>query len=219
VSTFRSRAKEHLPAVLLTLVSIVQALSLELLWSAVRERDSLYAGDFAAVVEWVQVTATFLGVLVIWVIYASQVMRFRWVPSILDSVFPFFAGVLEFTMIEVQGVEHLCWWFLALAAIYGLMTWVGQHTMRRARLDGENDEFFRRVGPATLRDFLPAIFAVGSLCAIGIVLGWTGHRGVGALVAVAYAWVLLGAQLVLSDVFWKRTMDLPAGDDPAAPDD
>jgi hypothetical protein len=77
VSTFRSRAKEQLPAVLLTLVSIVQALSLELLWSAVRERESLDAGDFAALVEWVQVTATFLGVLVIWVIHASQVMRFR----------------------------------------------------------------------------------------------------------------------------------------------
>jgi hypothetical protein len=77
VSTFRSRAKEQLPAVLLTLVSIVQALSLELLWSAVREREALDAGDFAALVEWVQVTATFLGVLVIWVIHASQVMRFR----------------------------------------------------------------------------------------------------------------------------------------------
>jgi hypothetical protein len=219
VSTFRSRAKEHLPAVLLTLVSIVQALSLELLWSAVRERESLYAGDFAALVEWVQVTATFLGVLVIWVIYASQVMRFRWVPSTLDSVFPFFAGVLEFTMIEVQGVDLLLWWFLALAAVYALMVWIGQHTMRRARLDGENDEFFRRVGPATLRDFLPAFLAVGSLCAIGVALGWTGHRGVGALAGVAFAWLLLAAQLVLSDVFWKRTMDLSAGEDPAAPDE
>jgi hypothetical protein len=134
-------------------------------------------------------------------------------------VFPFLAGVLEFTMIEVQGVEQLRGWFLALAAIYGLMTCIGRHTMRRARLGGENDEFFRRVGPATLRDFFPALFAVGSLCAIGFALGGTGHQGVGALVGVAYAWLLLAAQLVLSDVFWKRTMDVPAGEDPEAPDE
>jgi hypothetical protein len=75
------------------------------------------------------------------------------------------------------------------------------------------------VGPATLRDFLPACLAVGSLCAIGVALGWTGHRGVGALSGVAFAWLLLAAQLVLSDVFWKRTMDLSAGEDPAAPDE
>lgn len=219
MSTFRSRAKEHLPAVLLTLVSIVQALSLELLWGAVRERESLYAGDFAALVEWVQITATFLGILVIWLTYASQVMRFRWVPSTLDSVFPFFAGVLEFTMIEVQGVDRLCWWFLALAAVYALMVWIGQHTMRRARLDGENDDFFRRVGRATLRDFVPPFLAVASLCAIGLALWWTGHRGIGALLGVAYAWVLLAVQLARGEVFWRRTMDLPAGEDPAAPDE
>lgn len=41
MTTIRNRAREHLPMVLLTLLSIVQALALELLWAQVRESARL----------------------------------------------------------------------------------------------------------------------------------------------------------------------------------
>jgi hypothetical protein len=37
----RSRAKTHFPSVLLTLISIIQALALELMWSKIVESDFL----------------------------------------------------------------------------------------------------------------------------------------------------------------------------------
>ena len=77
----RTRAKDHLPTVLLTLLSIVQAFSLELMWAHVTTHDDLYRWSFITLLSWVQIFATFLGVLVIWLIYASLVMRFRWVPT------------------------------------------------------------------------------------------------------------------------------------------
>jgi len=42
VSVIRDRAKEHFPMVFLTLLIIVQALALELLWSHVRGADYLF---------------------------------------------------------------------------------------------------------------------------------------------------------------------------------
>jgi len=84
----RKRVKDHLPTVLLTLLSIVQAFSLELMWAHVTSHEDLYQLTFVVMLSWLQILATFLGVLVIWLIYASLVLRFRWVPTTSDSVFP-----------------------------------------------------------------------------------------------------------------------------------
>ena len=100
MSAMRDRAKEHFPMVLLTLLSIVQALALELLWSHVVEADYLYESPLDALVTWIQIAATFTGLILIWVVYASNTMRFRWVPVTVDSVYPFIIGVLEFMLVE-----------------------------------------------------------------------------------------------------------------------
>jgi hypothetical protein len=47
--------------VLLTLLSIVQALALELLWSHVRESVYLFDMSWTALLTWIQVGTTFLG--------------------------------------------------------------------------------------------------------------------------------------------------------------
>jgi hypothetical protein len=61
--------------VLLTLLSIVQALALELLWSHVRESVYLFDMSWTALLTWIQVGTTFLGIVVIWIAYASIAMR------------------------------------------------------------------------------------------------------------------------------------------------
>ena len=86
MNAMRERAKEHFPAVLLTLLSIVQALALELLWSHLQKADHLFALSAVNVTLWLQIVATFFGIVLIWVVYASNVMRFRWVPATSDSV-------------------------------------------------------------------------------------------------------------------------------------
>ena len=197
----RNRAKEQLPMVLLTLLSIVQALALELLWSHVRESAYLFEMSWTAMLTWIQISTSFLGIVVIWLVYASTAMRFRWVPTTGDSVYPFIIGLLEFILIETLAPEYMGLWFGCLAMIFGLMTWISHRTMRRARLDGENDEYFASLAPATARDFLPAFVIVFVLVLAGTYLAITGDRGTVALVAVLIAFAGLVRQLIVAARF------------------
>jgi len=96
MSSLRNRAQEHFPAVLLTLISIIQALALELLWGKITDNGQLWPLDPDAVVAWGMVSVTFLGILQIWIMYSSLVMCFVWLPGLRDSIFPFIIGVQEF---------------------------------------------------------------------------------------------------------------------------
>lgn len=192
--------------VLLTLLSIVQALALELLWSHVRESDYLFDRSWPALLTWIQIACNFIGIIVIWIAYAGIAMRFRWVPVTSDSVYPFGIGVLEFILIETLAPEYMGWWFICLAVIFALMTCVSQMTMRRARLDGENEEFFADLEPATARDFYPAFIFIAGFIMTGIYLAESGERGIFALVAVSAALAILVRQLVVAARFWDLSV-------------
>ena len=207
----RARAKAHMPMVLLTLLSIIQALALELTWQHVLESDYLFRATWIAMLAWVQILTTLLGILLIWLLYSSMVMRFRWVPSTSDTVFPFVIGFIEFTLIAVMGPERLAWWFVTLAVLFGITHWSIQLIMRQARLDGENEAFFGTVPPATVRDFFPTFGICGSLIAMGWVLGISGHQGALAMVAVLIAAFALGYQLYMNNRFWRRSMEQTQG--------
>jgi len=206
VSSIPLRAKEQLPTVLLTLLSIVQALALELLWSHVVSHDELYQWSWITLLWWVQIGASLLGVLLIWLIYTSMTMRFRWVPMPGDSVFPFLIGIIEFALIEALGPPRLAVWFVDLALIFAAMAWVSQSMLRRARLDGDNDAYFSAITPATRRDFYPVIVTVVALAVMGGYLGTTGDRGWVALAGLLGAAGVLGYQAWLNSVFWHRSM-------------
>ncbi len=202
----RNRAKEQLPMVLLTLLSIVQALALELLWSHIRESAYLFEMTWTAMLTWIQIGTSFLGIVVIWLVYASTAMRFRWVPTTGDSVYPFIIGLLEFILVETLAPKYMGLWFGCLAIIFGLMTWISHRTMRRARLDGENDEYFASLTPATARDFIPAFVIVFVLVLAGTYLGVTGDRGMVALVAVLLAFAGLVRQLIIAARFAEMSV-------------
>lgn len=209
METMRSRAKEHLPHVLLTLLSIIQALALELWWTHLETADYLFAPGWPTLIWWLEVVAMFLGILVIWLVYAANVMRFRWVPSVGDSVHPFVVGLLQFLMIELLGPGGVGWWLLLLAGIFGIMNWVAHSTMRRARLDGENEEFFRSVPPATLRDFYPAATTVGGLALFGLYLVLVPENLIVSALAVVGTTMLMLWEVYKVDFFWKRSMAVP----------
>jgi hypothetical protein len=204
----RTRAKENLPHVLLTLLSIIQALALELLWTHLETAEYLFAGGWPRLIYWLEAVSMFLGILVIWLVYAANVMRFRWVPSIGDSVHPFVIGLLQFMMIELLGPDGIGWWMLLLAAIFGIMNWVAHSTMRRARHDGDNDEFFRNVPPATFRDFYPAATTVAGLAVFGLYLVLVPENLIVSALAMVGTTMLMLWQLYTVDFFWKRTMSL-----------
>lgn len=206
VNSVPARAKDQLHTVLLTLLSIVQALALELLWSHITSNDYLYDWNWLAFMCWVQIGATLLGVLLIWLIYTSMTMRFRWVPTVADTVLPFFIGIIEFTLIAGLGPENMGWWFLDMALIFAVMASVAQVTLRRARLDGENDAYFATVSPATARDFYPVVATVLTLAGVGAFLLVTGDQEWVAWAGIVGTTVALGHQMYMNSVFWNRSM-------------
>ena len=192
--------------VLLTLLSIVQALALELLWSHVRETDYLSEPSWTTGISWIQIVATFFGLVLIWIVYASTAMRFRWVPVTSDSVYPFFIGVIEFMLIETLGPDETGLWLILMALIFGVMIRVSHKTMQRARQDGDNDAFFADFEPAKLRDFVAHITIVFALAIAGVYLLISGDRGIFAMLALLATTGILGWQFYATARFWKRTV-------------
>ncbi len=213
----RERVKAQMPVALLTLTSIVQALALELLWSHVREASPLATFSVEDAIHWVQIASTLLGIMLIWIIYSNNVMRFVWTPSTRDSVLPFVFGIVEFMLIESLGARHLGWWMIDLALIFAIMTWTSQITLRAARLEGSNDAFFVRRTPATLRDFLPSIAIVIALGIGGIYLLASRDQGIMALIIVSASFVIIAWQFANMARFWRESLaddrQPPSGED------
>lgn len=207
MNAVRDRVKEHFPTVLLTLLSIVQALALELLWSHIQETPYLYVPSWTMAVAWVQIISTFIGLVLIWVVYASNVMRFSWVPTTSDSVYPFIIGLLEFMLVECLRPDRIGHWFITIAIIFALMTWAAQTNMRRARQEIENVEFFRNYEPATLRDFYPQIAIIGGLLLAGTVLLIRDDRGLLTMLSLLAANLMLGWQFYSAARYWKQSVE------------
>ena len=211
MNAIRVRAKEHFPTVLLTLLSIVQALALELLWSHLRQTDYLFDLSWIAVISWVQIAATVLGIVLIWVVYSGNVMRFRWVPATSDSVMPFFIGLTEFMLIETLGPDDIGLWLMLMALVFGLMNWVSHTTMRRARRDSDNDAYFKTMNPASLRDFYPGIAVVFGLMFAGVYLLTNGDVGMFAMVALLATNAVLAWQFNQAAQFWELSVAEESG--------
>ena len=156
--------------------------------------------------SWIQIAATLLGILLIWVVYASNVMRFRWVPATSDSVYPFLVGLIEFTLIETLGPDEIGLWFIIMALVFALMIWVAHTTMRRARRDSDNAEYFNTVKPAELRDFYPGFGIVCGLALAGVYLLTSGDSGILAMLALVAANGLLGWQFYQAALFWESSV-------------
>ena len=202
----RERVKAHFPSVLLTLLSIVQALALELLWAHLHEADYLYAWSWFAVLAWGQIIGTLSSLILIWVVYAGNVMRFRWVPSVGDSVFPFAIGLLEFMMIDALSPNHLGYWLIYLGLLYAAMIWTSQVTMRRARQDPDNGSYFNRMAPAQGRDFIPEIILVCSFVGLGISIALTSNTGWFAMSILTLTNCILLWRFYSTSVFWNHSI-------------
>ena len=167
-ATARDRARELLPSVLLTLLSMIQAVALELLWSRLRESDHLWVGGWASVLGWMQAAAVILGLLEIWLFYLSLLLRFSWVPGVREMLLPFALGVLEFMLIDLMGPQQVGLWMICLAVVFTLAIGETHLIFRSARRDPANAHFFEGVAPATLRDFVPQAIVVAAMASLGL---------------------------------------------------
>lgn len=192
--------------VLLTLLSIVQALALEFLWDHMRHRTDIFELSLAALIGWLQIAASFNAIILIWLMYAGMLMRFRWTPTTADSIFPFLLGLIQFMMIEIMGAEKLALWIVVLALVFGTMTFINHRAMKRARLDPANREFFDCFLPATLKDFVPDIVVVIALLLAGSWIWFSGQQDWFAICTLAAAFIGLGYETLKAARYWKVSM-------------
>jgi len=200
------RAKELLPTIILTILSMVQALALELFWSRIEGSNFLWQGDLDAVVGWLQLSAMLVGILLIWVLYVSFVLRFSWLPALEDTLIPFLIGLLEFAMIDAMRPNFLGLWFVLLAALFAVVT-LGSHLMmRQARQEPANDYFFSQVNTASWRDYIATIVVVTLFCIFGLVLWLYDNPGLMSIIALLIAIAALSYRFVQAKRYWMHSL-------------
>ena len=138
MKTSIERARELVPALIFTLLSMIQALALEIFWSKIVVSEHLWQWGWAAAIGWLQFSVMLEGILLIWLLYVSFILRFSWLPSLEDTLLPFFIGLLEFAMISLTEPDLVGPWLMLLALIYSLALLSSHTTMRRAESCASN---------------------------------------------------------------------------------
>lgn len=192
--------------VLLTLLSIVQALALEFLWDHTRHQTEIFEISVVALLGWLQFAVSLNVIILIWLMYAGMLMRFQWTPTVTDSIWPFFVGLIQFLMIETMGAGNLALWIIVLALIYGTTDFINHRAMKRARTDPANREFFDLFLPATLRDFAPQITVVITLILAGSWIWFSGHNGWFAICTLVGSLIGLGYETHKTARYWNISM-------------
>ena len=204
------RVKELLPAVILTILSMIQALALELYWTRIGEAEFLWNGGTQAIIGWLQLLVMLQGILLIWVYYVSFVLRFSWLPSVEDTLIPFAIGLLEFALIDLMGSENLWIWFPLLAAVMAVATYASHLTMHQARRDPDNSYFFSQVERATWRDYLMTIVSLCVFCGFGVALWLTDGNATLSIVALLLTIAALSQRMFVVRRYWMHSIEPPA---------
>ena len=205
LQTIRERAKHQLPSVLLTLLSIIQAVALELLWSSVLSHPHLWEPGLPAVVGWLQAAVAMMGFVLIWLVYVSMVLRVVWVPRILDTVYPFVIGLLEFILAEMLQPEAVALWFVVLAGACAATSFATLTGYRSARQDPANEELFALYSPYSTRDRLAGLGLVGGMLVPSALIAWIGGEVI-SILGLLVAMGLMAAQYRVVAGYWNRAL-------------
>ncbi len=202
----RTQAKDMFPAIFLTLVSMIQALALEVLWSAVREREYLRAWDSAALTGWLQVAAMALLLFYIWNAFANMVIRFRWVFSTRDSTVPFVLGIAQFSLISLiqPGTVHL--WFYVFAATMVFVVWFIWRVVRSILSEPDNADLVESGALSTPSG--PFVLALLPFCLVaGGLAQWFGEAGWMTVVLTGITTALVFGLVVANAYGTRRALE------------
>lgn len=195
----QARIKEMFPSIYLTLVSMIQAIALEALFSHAQELDVLWSRTAAGVSTWLQVFFTFHVIFYTWLVYSQGVVAMRWVLGFRDAFFPFAIGALEFLVIATTGPDTVPLWFGAAGLAFLTGAWVFGFGIQRARQESENREVTARISVTRV---MGPIAALAAICLIAAVLSQIGIAGPRAILLLA---VLSNSLMVVATILWVRT--------------
>jgi hypothetical protein len=203
MNPYRERAREHFPSVLLGVLGIIQALALELLWEHAIGGIGRWQALGAGLAGWLQVGSIFLGVVVVWVMYATLVLRYSWVPRFFDLCFPFVLGVLEFLLVELTAPDRIAAYFALLALVFVVASGTTFSIYRTMFEAGDAPRVSLR---RQLVGYVPAGAAAVTLLACAAVAGATGPASTATLVCLLAANAGLLGQLATFRHFWQADL-------------
>lgn len=201
----KNRTMENFPSVLLTLLSIVQAIALEEMWQQIQASPYLYEASWASLLGWLQISLTLLTIILVWLLYVDLAMRVRFTPTVLDTTLPFFVGLIEFLLVAMARPETLGQWTMVLAALLAVVGFINHKTMRRARQNEHNEALFKNIPQATKRDILNRSFFVATFLLLGILLMVSGDLRWIALLTLLVITGRLTFLLRIISRFWRIT--------------
>lgn len=123
-----------------------------------------------------------------------------------DSIMPFLVGLIQFMLIDLMGPDNLGKWTLVLGLIAVVMTYLDHSSMRRARRDPDNREFFEKIRAAEWRDFIPQGISVLFSVVAGTWLWYSGDYGWIALLVLLFALTALAYNAYIQAKFWRVSM-------------
>jgi hypothetical protein len=203
-----NRVRNLMPTIILTVLSMIQALALELYWNQLVQADFLWTGGWIAVVGWLQFAAMFFGIMLIWLLYVSLVLRFNWLPSLEDTLVPFLIGLLEFGLIDLTHPDLVGPWLILLAAVFVVAVFTSHTINRRARSDPDNNYFFSQYDPTGWRDYRESAATVLGMGLLGAIL-WQ-YPGLHWLTVLALLLTMagLGYQYLQARRFWLHSVGM-----------
>ena len=216
MKTSTERARELVPALILTLLSMIQALALEFFWSKIGDSEFLWQWGWTAAIGWLQIAIMLEGILLIWVLYVSFVLRFSWLPSLEDTLLPFLIGLFEFAMIDLTEPTMVGPWMMLLALVFALAVLSSHTTMRRAERDPANAYFFNQISTIQgWRSYTHSGASIIGLMLIGLLLWWSSPAPWVVVLALLMALVAMFFQYLQARTYWLHSLTPEEGDEGA----
>jgi hypothetical protein len=127
MESIRRRAMELFPSTYMTMVSLIEAIALELLVGRLQSMPRADGFSSAVLIGWLQIAFMFEVVLGVWIAYAILSTAARWITTFRDSAVVFALGIWQFLAIgwigEVPSHYWLGWGgvgcFIAIVIVRG----------------------------------------------------------------------------------------------------
>lgn len=208
----REKALTQFPAMYITLVSVVQAIALEVLISRWTEIRPTLTPEWSAAVIWLEILLLGQTVFYVWVSYTLLVTLAQWVFRVVDFGSAFGVGVIELVAIGWIG-EGSTGAFLVVVGVGFVGGAIITHSNTGAAAG--------RAENVPVMALLPRGRVISLLGTVGV-LGFLGAalHGWGGAGAMPVAVVLAGCNLVLAVAqlqwfgWWRRALE-PEEDGPA----
>lgn len=200
----RDRALAQFPAMYVTLVSVVQAIALEVLVSRVYEVGLEPTLTAYSAMVWLEVALLGQTIFYVWVSYTLLVTLAQWVFRFFDFAAAFAVGVFQFAAIKWIGTESPRNFLVMVAIGFVAGAWISLSNTGAAARRPENAEVMRGFPHRNLAILLGL---VGVLGLIGVLVAGSGPgRPVAPSVLLALCNVVVFVALLRWFFWWRGAM-------------